>query len=525
MVRALAVIALVALCAAAKEPKLEFTAADKSSCLIEKAGTKLQSNCGLVLGDVDVIARIEALEVAVAALQKGNQNQGNDGREEAGFIAGDTVENTFASIRSGCPAGTTVARCTDRSKYDEIRTWTVNQPGSSVYLANCVLQGSNLGYYDGSHYVNPGIGAPGNCPHCRGNGDGCTHEIFGHDPLGFKAGIGTHDWGLCDTCMHHKCESRQYGTAICLAPKGWKKPLEPRIVTGAVAENTYASIRNACPAGSKPLKCNKLEQYNKFRRFAIAQSGSDHYLANCVLQGSTLGYYDGNIFMSGGFGVPGTCTHCKGNGDGCTSHNFGYDPLAMKAGVGTSDWGLCGTCMHHQCEQLRHGTVVCETDGTGPAPTPSPTNSPTKSLGYGGDACKLKCVGSRSHFESYGGGCDTEKHYTGWNMENGGHHQEMMDPCGAKVFGGLQWYYSWCGGYRGNNALVQCSNDGRSWINVANVAIAASSCGVHTAPINSWDPAYKANPVKCNYWKLSHTGDKGSSHGPLIGWVKIIQGK
>ena len=94
------------------------------------------------------------------------------------------------------------------------------------------------------------------------NGDGCTHETFGHDPLGFKAGIGTHDWGLCDTCMHHKCESRQYGTAICLAPKGWKKPPEPQIVMGATAENTYESIRNACPAGSKPLKCNKLELEN-----------------------------------------------------------------------------------------------------------------------------------------------------------------------------------------------------------------------------------------------------------------------
>ena len=55
---------------------------------------------------------------------------------------------------------------------------------------------------------------PATCKHCTGNGDGCNHVAYGQDPVAFKNGA-TSDWGLCSTCMHHKCESLQKGYAVC----------------------------------------------------------------------------------------------------------------------------------------------------------------------------------------------------------------------------------------------------------------------------------------------------------------------
>ena len=220
---------------------------------------------------------------------------------------------------------------------------------------------------------------PANCVHCRGNGDGCS-GAFGKDPLSVSS-KGTSDWGLCDSCMHHQCESPQQGTAVCQAPGGYTPPPAPvvaALVVGRAARNTYADIRHGCPAGTQPFKCDSLDSFERLRAFSLAQPASGtHYLANCILDSSTVGYYKddkncnlndpncklANAWVNGGFGAPATCKNCNGNGNGCGG-TFGLDALAFKAGLGTHDWGLCedgngNGCMHHECESPQTGSVVC----------------------------------------------------------------------------------------------------------------------------------------------------------------------
>ena len=84
-----------------------------------------------------------------------------------------------------------------------------------------ILDNTHIGYYGtDNQWVDGGFGAPSTCKNCLGNGNGCS-GTFGLDPLAFKAGLGTHDWGMCESsdgkgCMHHECESSQTGIVVCM---------------------------------------------------------------------------------------------------------------------------------------------------------------------------------------------------------------------------------------------------------------------------------------------------------------------
>jgi len=152
-----------------------------------------------------------------------------------------------------------------------------------------------------------------------------------------------------------------------------------------------------------------------------------------------------------------------------------------------------------------------------PQPTPQPTLSYSEKKGVG---CKLQGHGY-NHFEHYSSNVDiynTEKHYTGWNFASGEHFQILHDPCGAKTFKGLEWYYSWCGGRRGASVYIDGSTHNGGWKQIGTGVMDASTCAAHMMSQVNIEGSYHFE--KYDWWRLRWRSNT-ASHGPLIGWTKI----
>jgi hypothetical protein len=134
--------------------------------------------------------------------------------------------------------------------------------------------------------------------------------------------------------------------------------------------------------------------------------------------------------------------------------------------------------------------------------------------------CKLDGL-SHKTFEWYmpsnGDMYDTETHYKGFNFAGGGDYMTYQSPCGAQAFGGLQWYYSWCGGRRGASVYIDGSDHNGGWTNIGYGTTDASSCAAHMMS----DVHVTDHTTKFSFWRLRWKSNT-ASHGPLIGWVKII---
>jgi len=111
---------------------------------------------------------------------------------------------------------------------------------------------------------------------------------------------------------------------------------------------------------------------------------------------------------------------------------------------------------------------------------------------------------------------------SGWNFNSAGNKQAFSSPCGAKVFGGLEWYYTWCGGYRGNVVYIDGSNSDGSWTQIGYGTIDGSTCGQKSMHDIQYTDNSAAD-LPYSFWRLRWKGTAANgSHGPLAGWVKIL---
>eukprot|EP00937_MAST-01D_sp_MAST-1D-sp2_P003930 g3930.t1 len=139
------------------------------------------------------------------------------------------------------------------------------------------------------------------------------------------------------------------------------------LVAGQEVRNDYKEIQDACPSGSAPATCSTDEEFKQLLAYTKGKQGI--YMANCVLDNSTIGVYDNEemefVAQEGKSSWCDVCQHnTNANCDGPTLLDpIGFSDGFTKDGAGAfALWAGRGG-MHQWCEEPYNVTTICRTHG------------------------------------------------------------------------------------------------------------------------------------------------------------------